>query len=415
MKNSVAFYIDTKPLKRDWSLTTGDNSLSGTDTMIISTALALSERGRTVTLYATSHPQAPRPPKNNLAIEIVSSLAEAYARSSAAQTGKLVFATKSTDEELKLITGERARTNLIGWAHNSPSKPWLRLVGNCANLEILIAVSNHQAKTWMHRKIYDRTIVIPNFIESCHAEEGRPTQDREKTILYIGALRPSKGFHHLSAVWPEIHALHPEWSLAVAGSSGLYTGETKLGPAGLSEPAYENEILHPLGGTIERAQSLNVTFLGSIPKNNLHERIQKCAIAVVNPNTSGSVETFCMSAVESNLLYTPVIAGAAGALPETVGHDVGGLLSKDDQQLKDNIVRLIKDASKRASLGETGARTAESRYRRSTAIDRWESVLDNHKIPKFPYKTKHQARSRYFIQTICRKLELEAILDKIKK
>jgi hypothetical protein len=90
-----------------------------------------------------------------------------------------------------------------------------------------------------------------------------------------------------------------------------------------------------------------------------------------------------MSAVESLALGRAVIGGRAGALPETVGHGRGGLLSASVLELQQNICRLIEDQELRARLAEAGQHWSSYHYSHDAVIDRWCDFLAGRKITKF--------------------------------
>jgi glycosyltransferase involved in cell wall biosynthesis len=78
----------------------------------------------------------------------------------------------------------------------------------------------------------------------------------------------------------------------------------------------------------------------------------------------------------------PVVATAAGGIPELVEHEVTGLLSPvgDDVSLSHAVIRVLRDAGLRETLTAAAARKAESFSFRMTAmktLDVYREVASN--------------------------------------
>jgi glycosyltransferase involved in cell wall biosynthesis len=96
---------------------------------------------------------------------------------------------------------------------------------------------------------------------------------------------------------------------------------------------------------------------------------------VVNPNWNGSTETFCVGAVEAQLLCRPVLGGRADGLLETVGHGRGGLLSSSQEELKQNLLSIIEHPALAAKLGTQGYKHVTAAYDERRIFDAWKSLL----------------------------------------
>ncbi len=75
-------------------------------------------------------------------------------------------------------------------------------------------------------------------------------------------------------------------------------------------------------------------------------------------------ESFGAAALESSAMRVPVVASNVGGLPETVRHGVTGLLvpPRDPERIAEAVIRLLKDATLRARMGEAGRRMVVQEY-----------------------------------------------------
>jgi glycosyltransferase involved in cell wall biosynthesis len=379
MPTKVSFFFDSGGLSRPWSFDVTAQALSGTDAIFLELANALeSDPGFDVTFYATNPPSI-----DAGRVVVVVGFLDAVDQAERRGEEFLIFVAISDAIQCSLLS-ERRRSGpkLIAWAQCSPSFEWMTCASRAPRFFRLIAVSNIERAFFAHHALYRQTVVIPNFLDfGAWAANSRDT-NVSKQVVYIGALKPSKGFHHLARAWPSVRASHPDWSLTVCGSPGLYGRTAQLGPEGIAEEAFERQILAPLGGTRASAEALGVGFAGSLSKQDLAETVRASAVAVVNPNMSrdGSIETFCVSAAEAMALGVPVVGGAAGGLLEVVAHGEGGLLAKNESELGAALARLMDDPALRERLGRNGRARVERLFDKSIAIDRWKALLSGHRI-----------------------------------
>jgi len=277
------------------------------------------------------------------------------------------------------------KTELVLWAHNGMDYFWLNTARRLPQAFKIVAVSDFQRYGMVGHKIYPQTISIPNPAPA-DINWQKPLLDFKpaiKQILYIGALKPSKGFHHLAKAWPRFRAQNPEFKLVVCGSGKLYDPSATLGMAGLTDTEYEHRILSYLGGSLVSANQLGVEFLGALPKARLREEVLRSWFVVVNPNLHGSFETFCCSAVEALSLGVPVVAARRGALVETVGHEIGGLLFRNSEEFLDMMDLMVKDIALRDRLALVGYSHVTEAYSREKITQRWFDFFEGHTIHPF--------------------------------
>lgn len=379
--SKIAFFLRSPKFTSDWSTDEEAVPLSGTDSTTLYLINTVKKSGRFKVVLLGKDPPRERDPEFHFA----QTLPEAFMVARAAGARRMIFNGASTQEIRAMQSLPGQGPELVMWAHNSPGFGLLSAAFNIPQSLRIVAVSDLQRQGFNYHPIYRRTISIPNpaperktWLEPAGIKTGSPRQ-----ICYIGALKLAKGFHHLAKIWPRFRAAHPDVSLAVCGSSSLYDPRARRGAAGLSDNDYEREILGCLGGSQEAAQTLGVSFLGSLTKEDLRRTIRQSLFAVVNPNLTGSTETFCCSAVEAQCLGVPVVGARIGALRETVGHEIGGLLFRTHDEFLPYMSRLTQDDELRLSLAKRGFEHVTTAYDRQTVAARWLDFLDGKPLPPF--------------------------------
>ncbi|GAA2722315.1 glycosyltransferase family 4 protein [Actinocorallia aurantiaca] len=108
----------------------------------------------------------------------------------------------------------------------------------------------------------------------------------------------------------------------------------------------------------ELALGDKVKFVSGISDEELGELLASAEIAVVPSRYEG----FSLPAVEHMASGTPLVASAAGALPEVVGDAAALVKPGDAEDLAATIKRLHDSPEERARLGEAGYRRVQERY-----------------------------------------------------
>jgi glycosyltransferase involved in cell wall biosynthesis len=101
-------------------------------------------------------------------------------------------------------------------------------------------------------------------------------------------------------------------------------------------------------------------LVGRVPTAELLALYQRAALVVVPSRHEG----FGLPAAEAMACGTPVVATAAGSLPEVIGTAGGGILVEpgSPQALAKGIAQLLEQPAARAELGERGRRGVEAAY-----------------------------------------------------
>jgi glycosyltransferase involved in cell wall biosynthesis/LmbE family N-acetylglucosaminyl deacetylase len=161
-------------------------------------------------------------------------------------------------------------------------------------------------------------------------------------VLYVGRIEKCKGVPMLLQAAALVHRTLPQCRFVLAGAP---------------HPTLSSEELR---GLIQRLDLGDfVTFLGHVPHDQLPS-LYACASVSVVPS---HYETFGLSALESMKFGVPVVAAAAGSLPEVVLDGVTGLLVPpgDAAALAKAIVRLVGDRKAHDEFAER-AREHAQRY-----------------------------------------------------
>jgi glycosyltransferase involved in cell wall biosynthesis len=145
---------------------------------------------------------------------------------------------------------------------------------------------------------------------------------------------------------------------------------------------------HPESSVRKRARELGcehrLHVTGRVDADELVGLYQRASLVVVPSRYEG----FGLPAVEAMACATPVVACAAGSLPEVLGVAGGGVLVKPDDPgaLADGIADLMARPERRAELGElgwkrVGAAYAWPRVARATAAA-YEEIVDAARISR---------------------------------
>ena len=411
----VAIYFDSKSLARDWSLDLSCQSLSGTDSMIIQLFIGIRELIPDTFLLCTS---LPKEPSNNICF--VESLDRAIEfNENNGSNFFIINHSKFDTNYFEQYRTKNIRVRLILWAHNSPNIEWCNEAVKSSFFYKLIFVSNEQRFSFAYHPIFKKSVAIYNFLD----EKSIPNSlfnnkiDFNK-IIFVGALVPEKGFHHIAESWKKVHINCPELRLDVCGSPKVYRSNYKLGTEGIAAEQYELEILSHLGGSRDSALKLGVNFLGSVGKEDIYKKISESNFVLVNPNTNGSIETFCVSAIEGMILKRPIIGGCAGGLLDVVGDNEAGILIRNPKKIHSAIINLYKNNDLRNLLSFKSRIRFEENFEKKIVLKSWIRLLnDNYTTSKFTLKSPRRVMLFYLKSLIRVSFPLSFItfLKNIKK
>jgi glycosyltransferase involved in cell wall biosynthesis/LmbE family N-acetylglucosaminyl deacetylase len=197
--------------------------------------------------------------------------------------------------------------------------------------------------------------VLPNAISAEMISAGDPApavahQEEKESggvdgpiVLYVGRLEHGKGVLTLLEAARQVLSTCPDAHLVLAGSR------------------------HPTLPPEELAESMrrvpgngHVHLMGYVPRPHLFSWYRRAALCVLPSH----YETFGLAALEPMAFGVPVVATAAGALPEIVENGVTGLLVPrgNAQELARCIILLLEDPKLSRRLGQNGRERAIKKF-----------------------------------------------------
>ena len=347
MKIRVAFFFENKGLAGFDCRRIGEGNpgLGGTAYMFYVVAWLLASRNNDidVTLMTTHEGLFP----DCLRVEQVEGLTDAMRR--CREQGIEYLVTKYSEEhrqmkELLLPPGNKCEgtgckdVKLIVWCHNFANAKMLRFYAQCPNVARLICVGREQMDRYRDHQAFAKSDYNFNCVDTgivTHQMEESMQEDfarRGNIVCYIGAVIPSKGLHLLTAAWRNVLKQVPDAELYVIGNGALYGGNPKLGPWNLAERTYEQRVLRPV---MEDGKLLpSVHLMGIVGGKEKFDLLRKVRVGV--PNPSGETETFCISAIEMQLMGARIASKRCPGYLDTVRN---GRLVNSKRELADCIVR----------------------------------------------------------------------------
>lgn len=255
------------------------------------------------------------------------------------------------DDVLKLIgmmDGIRARRIL--WAGCNPPFEWCDFLDQ-ERLHRMVCVSDicrepyrlHSNFRWVDY-IYssmNSSILVPS--------PALPVRD---SVVFLGALREEKGFHHVLKAWPFVLKRRPNARLSVCGSIRLHFPDSPVGRTGVLSPEFEEKHLNSWIGAKGDWRDFGIEFLYPLSKEALFQHLGKTAVGIVNPNLTGSTETYCLSAVEMQTCGCPCVGGGVDGLLETIKDGYSGfhLKRQDPNLLAELVCKVLSDEKLREKL-----------------------------------------------------------------
>ena len=207
------------------------------------------------------------------------------------------------------------------------------------NAEVIIATTRSYAETSPVLGDYlDKVEIIPNAIRVQEFLPGKDAGARDGIVLYAGRLVEYKGLPILIRAMKNIRA--------------------KLVVLGEGEDRFRFEKL-------AKKIDVRIEFRGKVSDNELKDWMRKARVLVLLAQSR--LEAFGIVLLEAMACNTPVIASNIPGVGEIARN--GGLVFEDEEELVQNITRILEDDALATKLGRRGRSNVEQNYD-------WEAVLD---------------------------------------
>ena len=361
----IGFYYTNNLLSRIdcTQLLKGNPGVSGTAYMfaLISTQLAIRENGIEVTFFAPHNVNSsPR-----MRVVQVKDVVEAYREAEASGIEYLVVKNNDANLLLDASSNPTPQTRIVVWCHNFLNHQELNRYGRSPLVARIINVGREQMDVYRDHAAFCKSDYIYNTVQIDHqyTDGLSPVNKRDDVVTYMGCVIPSKGLHVLAEAWPEVLRQKPNAQLYVIGTGALYDNNATLGQWGLAAPRYERYIMKYLSCD---GQLLPGVHLMGIMGNEKYEILRQTKVGV--PNPTGNTETFCVSAVEMQMLGIRIASKRCAGYLDTVRN---GVLVNDEHRLADEIIRQL-DA---ADSHDDSMAYFNQHFAPQTIIGEWEKLF----------------------------------------
>ena len=215
--------------------------------------------------------------------------------------------------------------------------------------KIVVLTEEDKMVSW---KDNQKVVVIPN--PNLNVEGGNIPQveAREKVVVAIGRLAPSKNFSSAIRVWEKVNLKHPDWELHIWGE-GLMKQELQKQIDFLSL----NDKVRLMGYTA-----------------NIQEKMKAASLLMM----TSLYEGFGMVLIEGMQMGLPAISYACPCGPKDIIDDgVDGFLVTmgDEAMMAEKICALIEDEHCREGMREMARKKAEQ-FNLQTIIAKWMAVFE---------------------------------------
>lgn len=276
---------------------------------------------------------------------------------------------------------ENSSQRIIFWGHNFYYYDLCKWIVETPQVVANVFVGKQLYDCYADDRIIQKSTYIFNMISDPVGDIVR--HNDSKTVVYMGALIPAKGFLILARMWKSIIQEVPDARLKVLGSGKLYNLGKTMGPLGVADEDFERAFLPYL---VDQDGKLlkSVEFLGIVNKEK-YDIFLNASVGVVNP--SGKTETFGMGIVEMALAELPCVTLRKFGHIDTVKNNETGYLCRSPQEIRDKIVYLLKHPVQNEKLGKEAKRFVRCFFPEnilSQWIDLFEQLHEG--VTSFEYK-----------------------------
>jgi glycosyltransferase involved in cell wall biosynthesis len=223
-----------------------------------------------------------------------------------------------------------------------------RLAGRARRI-LTVSEYSRQRLVKLLRLPMEKVSVAPGGVDTSRFTpwlEGKKALFREqfglppRYVLFLGSIEPRKNLCRLETAWQRVHSQHPDVVLVIAGGTGApFSGKFK--PCGQS-----------------------IRSLGYQDEDSL-AGLYAAASAFVLPSLD---EGFGLPLLEAMACGTPVVAAAAGAIPEVAGDAALLVDPLDPEDIARGLATVLSEPALRQELiGKGFSRATQSSWERTVA------------------------------------------------
>ncbi|WP_034261590.1 glycosyltransferase family 4 protein [Altibacter lentus] len=216
-----------------------------------------------------------------------------------------------------------------------------------------IAVSNYvQSHTAKYLSYHNKPVTVINHpVDIPSAVPGGSS--KKNSLLFAGTICEKKGVRQLIEAFALVRQRYPDYQLDLFGRDWYY-------PNGDSYIARLKE-------TYDASFFEQVTFHGSIPREELHTRYAEASVCVFPSH----METQGLVTLEAMAQGKPVVFSQYGPGPETIDHGNTGLLCDvyDPGDIAAKILWCIEHPDAARELGRNAARRVREHYNKNTILE----------------------------------------------
>ena len=275
--------------------------------------------------------------------------------------------------------------NRIYWLHNYiDPRPYEKAVDR-GHLDYIYCVSlNHLNHFWKSRH-FNRFHFIYNPLNLDLIEKYGTPQKKINKIMFVGALREIKGFHHALRIYHKFYAQHPTYDLYVAGSVGLHGVTAEMGKCGVVTKEYEEKYLREYLFDEHGEARKNIHLLGALSRSDLFKEYLTTKLCIQNPSWDSQPETLGMAILEQQALGVPVVTTLRGAIDEVISDGHTGYLvkRKNDDAFIEKMEKILLNDSLQQSMSQSAKNNTLEVFGHNKIAKEWgenmELILRNKK------------------------------------
>lgn len=265
---------------------------------------------------------------------------------------------------------KQSNAKVIFWGHNYYLSDLANNIVKNNNIVANVFVGKQQYDRYIDHPVCKKSTVIYNMIT-----DPIPVCNRyndSQTVVYMGALIPSKGFLQLAKLWKSILKQVPNAKLKVIGTGAVYSRNVILGELGVADKQFENKFFSYLSDTNGNLLA-SVEFLGLLGIDK-YDVFKKASVGVINP--SARTETFGMGIVEMASAKLPVVTLNANGFPDTIENKKTGFLCNTQKEISEKIILLLKDNSLNEKFGDA-TKLRIQQFSPDVIVPQWVNLFEN--------------------------------------